>query len=43
VCELSSGGGMMDAVADELEQCRAGGHATRITCKSPTFVDVGPV
>src|SRR5688572_12332649 len=39
LCELSGGCGMVNFVANELKQV----HATRITCKSPTFVAVGPV
>jgi hypothetical protein len=41
--ELPGGGRVMNAVADESEEIAGIGHATRITCKSPTFVHVGPV
>src|SRR5688500_12467587 len=41
--QFARGGGVMDAVADEFEEIAGVGHATRITCKSPTFVHVGPV
>ena len=42
--ELASGCGMMNAVADQLKELKNRDHyATRITCKSPTFVAVGPV
>ncbi|MNC85628.1 hypothetical protein D3C83_12380 [compost metagenome] len=41
--ELAGGCGMGNTFADEPNEVAWISHATRITCKSPTFVHVGPV